>query len=288
VDVHLDLPRQVFGVAAHDPRAEFVEAFVQHVGVAVEGDGRVDQVARVEVHGEAGAVDRLDQREGALGGVGHGPPHHLIAELRARRLDRVEDRPRVLHGRIEKFLGEVVRVRAVPDVGVERARDVHAAAGPHRVGQRQSLGHRGEVLLALLRVGVGQVAPAADLGDHDVGLRERLFDGLDAAAVLEVELGAVRRAVALRPVPARQLDRIIGLGEARRAEPERIFRVRSARVQGGCGARGQRGLEKGPAAHESGFHGEQRGKQKRTSQAWAISETQRSRCRHARSPGETN
>ena len=50
--VHLDVPGQVLGVAAYNPRSELVEALVQELRVLVEPLGRVDQVAGIEVNGE--------------------------------------------------------------------------------------------------------------------------------------------------------------------------------------------------------------------------------------------
>ncbi len=93
---------------------------------------------------------------------------------------------------------------AEPARRAERARDVHAAARADRLREGEALGDGGDVLLPGVRVGVEQVDPAPDLGDHDVVPGEGLDRRADALAVVEPDRRAVGRPVALRAVGPRE------------------------------------------------------------------------------------
>ena len=133
-------------------------------------------------------------------------------------------------------------MRAEPARRAERAGDVDAASRADRLGEGEALRHRLDVLLPRLGVGVEEVDPAADLGDHDVVARERGDGVADARLVVEPDVGAVGRAVALGAVGAGERVGVVALHGHRRAETQPRHRA------GGPRERGRRGRRRGRGA----------------------------------------
>jgi hypothetical protein len=136
MDRQLAAERDVLGVTALDVRPELREALPQQPGVVVELGGAVDEVGRIEVHGELPAVDRAHELQVAVGRIGERPRHRLEREERPPRLDRVDDLPHRVDDQGERVAAEVVGMRPVPGVAAG-AGEGHAAARPDAVGERE-------------------------------------------------------------------------------------------------------------------------------------------------------
>ena len=182
VDRELAGERDVLGVAAADVRAQLREALAQQAGVVVELRRAVDEVGRVEMHGEPRPVDRTEQLQVAVGRVGQAPRHRLERVVGPLRLDRVDDLPHGVDDQRERLAAEVVGMGPVPAVRA-RAGEVDAAARAHTIGELEL------PLGALDRggadrfVGAERVAPRPDLGDHDVRRGGRARVGIDRVGV---------------------------------------------------------------------------------------------------------
>ncbi len=111
-------------------------------------------------------------------------------------------------------------MRAVPDGGMKRSGDVDAAARAHHVGQCAALGDVGEILFALLGIGVEHVLPRAHFGDgHVLGVKG-IANGANAVAVGVDGVGTVGGAVAQTSMLARQFARVGGLEKDGPAEAD--------------------------------------------------------------------
>src|SRR5262245_62881807 len=95
----------------------------------------------------------------------------------------------VLGRGVEELLREILRVHAVPYVGVIRSCDIDTAAGSHRIGQCAALDHVIEVLLAFGGVGIEHIFPGPDLGDRHVLRSEGLLEDRKSTRLNSSHLG---------------------------------------------------------------------------------------------------
>ena len=137
-------------------------------------------------------------------------------------------RAAVLHRGVEKLAGEVLRIGAVPDLGVVRSGDVDAAARAYGVSQRQASAHLGEVLAPLLRVGVEHVDPDAHLGDDHVFSGKRLLDGAHPVHVVDGRLRAVGGAIAEAAMFPGEDGRVVRVEKDRPAQADGLAAQRLA------------------------------------------------------------
>lgn len=231
VDIHFRGPGEILGVAGDDVAAEFGEELIRQGRVVVELLGAIYGIADIDVDGKGGTLDGLDELQVAIGTLRHAPTHDFQGEFGAFGFDGVNDLAAVFHGGIEETGAEVIFVGAVPDLGVEAAGDVDAAAGADGVGK----GHAGddvvEIGFAGGGVGVEHILPGADFGDEDVFGFEC---GLDGWGIFDVDIGAIGGGIAEAAVLAGEFTGVVGLEEDGSAE---------ANGEGGSGEGGGGGEE---------------------------------------------
>ncbi len=178
------------------------EAFADQRTVLEVDPRRHDQVHRVEMGGEGRPVDRVDEPGIAVDAVGQRVLHHLERKSRPSRPDPVDHQPDRLDRGVEGFLAHVHRVRRVVGSRSGRADVTDRAPGADGVGDREAVAGVVEVRGADLGLRRHQIAPDADLGEHDVGLAERLLDRGEAGGVADLDrrdVGGAVAEVAVRP-----------------------------------------------------------------------------------------
>src|SRR5262245_3506957 len=126
----------------------------------------------------------------------------------------------VLGRGVEELLREILRVHAVPYVGVIRSCDIDTAAGSHRIGQCAALDHVIEVLLAVGGGGIEHIFPGPEPGDRHVERSYGLPAGADTVRVVDGGIGAIGRAVANTPVLPRQVGWVVGPEKDRTSQPD--------------------------------------------------------------------
>src|SRR5882724_8680677 len=128
VDVQLDIPRQILGMAGSHPRPQLAEAIRDEFAGAVKARGTVDAVANIHVDGKSLAVYSANQGEVRIRTVGNVPAHHFDGEFGAAELHRIDDVAAIFDGGVEKLLGEILGMRPHPELCAVGAGDVGAAA----------------------------------------------------------------------------------------------------------------------------------------------------------------
>ena len=104
-------------------------------------------------------------------------------------------------------------MRAVPDCGIERSRNIDTSERANFVGDGQTLRYELEICFTLVQIGIEQIDPAADLGDHEVTLREGSRDGTNACGIVQIHLRAISRAIAKLLMGCCEFIRIFRLHE---------------------------------------------------------------------------
>ena len=108
-------------------------------------------------------------------------------------------------------------MRAVPRDGAKRPGNVHAAQGADCFGQGQALRHGLQVLPALGRIGIQQIAPAAHFGYDHVVFGKRLGQRANPVCVLKRHARAIGGSIAKLAMRQRQRLGVIGVGIGRPA-----------------------------------------------------------------------
>src|SRR5579863_4111528 len=134
---------------------------------------------------EGFAIHSVNQLQVRVGTIGKVPAHHLDREAGAGRLDGIDDVVAVVYRRLKELFGQVLRIRSVPSVWIERSGDIDAAARTHGFSQRTSFDYVFKVLPAFLSIRIEHVFPCSHLGDGNVLVRVRLLDRVQQVRVLK-------------------------------------------------------------------------------------------------------
>lgn len=188
----------------------------------VEPRWAIDQIARVQVNCECGAVDCLQQLEGAIGAIWQCPAHHFVTELGALGLDGVDYLTRVLDGGIEKAWGYIVRVRSEPRGGVKRTSDINTTKGANLICEGEPVYHKFKISFLSFGVSVEEINPTSNLSNDNAMFLERPGNCLNPVALTDLKVWAIGRSVVQAPVCKSELFRVLRRRKDWSAEEDRI------------------------------------------------------------------